>query len=102
MTGDQENSFFTTLEIEKMRSLRKRLEDDADEQARAELKALHYLKCGKCGHDMTTTAFRGVEIEICDNCRAVLLDPGELEQVAGTDQGAFLNSLLGMFRGPNI
>jgi Zn-finger nucleic acid-binding protein len=41
---------------------------------------------------MISTHFKGVEIEVCPNCGAVLLDPGELEQLAGDEQhGAVLH-----------
>lgn len=38
---------------------------------------------------MDTTIFKGVEIERCPSCGAVLLDPGELEELAGEDQSGF-------------
>ena len=44
---------------------------------------------------METKLFKGVEIEICPNCGAVLLDPGELEQLAGKDESSFFASLFG-------
>ena len=97
MSSDQENSYFTTLEIEKMKALRRKLEAEADEKSKAELKALHYLKCGKCGHDMDTVPFRGIEIEVCTNCKAVLLDPGELQELVGEDQSGVISTLSEFF-----
>ena len=44
---------------------------------------------------METKLFKGVEIEICPNCGAVLLDPGELEQLAGKDESSFFAGLFG-------
>ncbi|MEZ4236605.1 MAG: zf-TFIIB domain-containing protein [Myxococcota bacterium] len=55
----------------------------ADREAR---KALHYFKCGKCGADMRTETFRGLPVEVCTECHAVLLDPGELQTLAGQDE----------------
>jgi hypothetical protein len=76
-----------------------RAEQDAD-SALAEASArkdLHFHKCGKCGTDMDTVLFKGVEIERCSDCGAVLLDPGELEQLAGKDQsGGIFAALLGL------
>jgi Zn-finger nucleic acid-binding protein len=56
------------------------------------------MKCGKCGGDLSSRLFKGVEIDICADCGAVLLDPGELEQLAGqeTDQ-TILTTLAGFF-----
>jgi Zn-finger nucleic acid-binding protein len=39
--------------------------------------------------------FKGVEIEKCPDCGAVLLDPGELEQLAGKDESGFFADLFG-------
>ena len=50
------------------------------------------------GTKMMTTNFKGVEIEVCPNCGAVLLDPGELEQLAGEDQAKVVD-LVGRFFG---
>ena len=78
-----EDEYFARLEAEKKARLAAK-QDDADaRQKAAELKALHHLHCGKCGDTMLTTHFKGVEIEVCPSCGAVLLDPGELEQLAG-------------------
>jgi hypothetical protein len=63
-------------------------QEAANAAAAAEaLKATHLLHCGKCGNKMNTSIFKGIEIEVCPNCGAVLLDPGELESLAGNDEG---------------
>ena len=46
---------------------------------------------------MDTTNFKGVEIEVCPNCGAVLLDPGELETLAGEDQAGVVEMIAGLF-----
>ena len=69
--------------------MRKKLDGEASEAAEEALRELHYHKCGKCGHNMNTELYRGVEIEVCSNCKAVLLDPGELEALSGRDEGFF-------------
>ncbi|TNE87218.1 MAG: hypothetical protein EP330_19025 [Deltaproteobacteria bacterium] len=84
-----EDDYFARLDAEKKAALRKKLDGEASEAAEEALRELHHFKCGKCGHDMATQLFRGVEIEVCSNCQAVLLDPGELEELAGTDEGFF-------------
>lgn len=93
-----EDDYFTRLDAEKKAALKRKLDGEASEAAEVALRELHFHRCGKCGHSMTTQPFRGIEIEICDNCQAVLLDPGELEQLAGSDEG-FFKDLFGSFRG---
>ena len=43
--------------------------------------------------------FRGVEIDVCDDCRSVLLDPGELQTLAGKDDSDIFSSFFSMFGG---
>ena len=99
---DLEEEHFAKLDREKLAKLKAKQDAEADQQAAADRKALHFHKCGKCGDDMDTKPFRGVEIEICRACGAVLLDPGELETLAGEDQGGVLKGLFSMFKGEPV
>lgn len=87
--SNQEEEYFAKLDREKRLALRKKLMEEKRLQNAEELRALHYLKCGKCGHGMYPQNFKGVEVDVCENCGAVLLDPGELEELAGEETGAF-------------
>ncbi len=40
---------------------------------------------------MAPKLFKGVEIDVCGDCGAVLLDPGELEQLAGEESHGLQN-----------
>ncbi len=92
-----EDEYFAKLEAEKKARLASSLADqDAAEQAAA-LKELHLLHCGKCGQKMVTTHFKGVEIEVCPSCGAVLLDPGELQQLAGEERHGILHGIAHVF-----
>lgn len=84
-----EDDYFTRLDAEKRAALKAKLDGQASETAEQALRELHHFRCGKCGHAMETQLFRGIEIEVCSNCQAVLLDPGELEQLSGSDEGLF-------------
>ena len=94
-----EDDYFARLELKKKRKLRQKMREEADETALSERQTRHHHKCGKCGDDMETVPFRGVEIEICPSCGAVLLDSGELEQLAGSDSGGTLAGFFQTFFG---
>ena len=92
-----EEEYFARIEAEKRERLAAVM---ADEKARSEaekLKEVHYMRCGKCGQMMNTTHFKGVEIEVCTMCSAVLLDPGELEILAGADRASVMASIASAF-----
>ena len=92
-TSEQE--YFHKLAQEQLAKLREVAAIENAEAAAQAAKALHFHKCGKCGSDMKTEIFKGVEIERC-TCGAVLLDPGELEQLAGEDESGFFTSLFNL------
>ena len=52
-----------------------------DKSERERLKALHYLKCPKCGHDLKPQQLSGIEIDRCTFCEGFFVDAGELEQL---------------------
>jgi membrane protein involved in colicin uptake len=98
-----EEEYFARVEAEKRARLAEELRVAKEAEAKKARREAHYHKCGKCGADMATHAFKGVEIEICGECQAVLLDPGELEALTGLDRsGIFstLGELFGVKRGP--
>jgi len=95
----EENKYFEKIEAEKRARLARELKAQREAEARAQRKATHWLKCGKCGADMDTRVFRGVEIEVCPDCGAVLLDQGELETLAGADKSGVFAHLRELFKG---
>ncbi len=64
---------------------------------RAEEQKLHYMKCPKCGGDLTTEISHALEIDRCTDCSGVWLDPGELERLAGEDS-KMLQDIINLFR----
>ena len=70
------------------------------EEQRRQLKALHWMKCPKCGHDLKTEALEEVEIDRCGFCEGMFVDAGELEQLflkKGVGQRqSFMRRLLGI------
>ena len=92
-----EEEYFARIAAEKKARLALLLENERAREEATALKATHHLHCGKCGQRMMTTVFKGVEIEVCPGCGAVLLDPGELEELAGEDQSSLFHNLAEMF-----
>tara|TARA_B100000575_G_scaffold245566_1_gene210198 strand:+ start:37 stop:345 length:309 start_codon:yes stop_codon:yes gene_type:complete len=89
-----EEEYFHKQQQEQLAKLREIAAMESEAAAAEAAKELHFHMCGKCGKPMKTEIFKGVEIERCE-CGAVLLDPGELEQLAGEDQSGFFSGLFG-------
>jgi ribosomal protein L32 len=66
---------------------------------RERLKALHYMKCPKCGHDMREESLEEVTVDRCTFCEGIYFDAGELDRVLlkKTDERkGFFRRLVGM------
>ncbi len=92
-----EEEYFHREDQERIRKLKEQVEREKAESERAARKALHFGHCGKCGGKMATRVFKSVEIDVCPDCGAVLLDPGELEQLVGADKSAGASWLTDFF-----
>ena len=92
-----EDEYFARINAEKKARLAAIVANEEAKSQAEELKATHYMHCGKCGHKMKTTHFKGVEIEVCTVCSAVLLDAGELEILAGEDRASLIANIASVF-----
>lgn len=64
---------------------------------RERLKAAHFMKCPKCGHDLKEEPIAEVQVDRCTFCEGVFLDAGELERIflkREDDRKGFLTRLL--------
>jgi uncharacterized protein len=101
-----EEEWFARQEAELLKRSReehaRKMAELAERQKEGEmrrLRELHYLKCPKCGHDMSVRQVDGVEVEQCGTCSGVFLDKGELETILLKQSGerrGFFRKLIGM------
>lgn len=99
MSKEAEEEYFARIEREQKARLAEEIAKEKAVADRAARKLLHFMKCGKCGGDLHPRPFRGVEIDVCADCGVVLLDPGELEQLSGNDEGGVISSIANLFGG---
>ncbi len=45
------------------------------------LRAAHWLKCPKCGHNLQAPSMEDIELETCIFCAGMHFDRGELESL---------------------
>jgi hypothetical protein len=103
MSSDKKNpeaEYFARVDHEHKQALADQLAAERAQDERAALQRLHAGHCGRCGATLEVKPFRGVQIDVCTQCGAVLLDPGELEQLAGVDKTAVIHSIAELFAGP--
>jgi predicted Zn-ribbon and HTH transcriptional regulator len=62
-----------------------------------QLKKLHWMHCPKCGFQLETIKFKGLNIDKCFHCNGTWLDAGELETLAGKEPD-LLERIVAVFR----
>jgi len=72
-----EDEYFAKRDAELLRQQREALRKSAVEAERRS----HYMKCPKCGYDLITGEWQGVQIDQCTNCHGIWFDAGEAESV---------------------
>jgi hypothetical protein len=85
-----EDEYFAREDAERLRKLR--ADQEAEERARE--RRSHFMKCPKCGADLLTEAFHGVQIDRCPECGGVWLDHGELDQLMKHEDPGVLRRVL--------
>lgn len=90
-----EEEYFARLEAERLKKMR----EEAAQTAQAEARKQHYMKCPKCGADLTHEEYSGVEVDRCHACGGVWFDAGEVEQVLAQQEAGAGRLFRAIFRG---
>lgn len=94
----KEEEYFLKQEAEKLKKAAEDAEKLLADNEKAELKALHYMRCPKCGMELKEIVFRDIHIDECFSCGGVWLDCGELEQIVAKDTENVLLKISGLFK----
>jgi hypothetical protein len=86
-----EEEFFVRKEAELLKARRAEAEREKDE---AERKS-HYMKCPKCGHDLSIEEYHGLEVDRCIECNGVWFDAGEAESLLDGQDDTMFHSVFG-------
>jgi hypothetical protein len=58
----------------------------ADEAAH--LRALHFMRCPKCGQPLLEERYHGIQVDRCAACRGIWFDTGEAESLLDREPSA--------------
>jgi uncharacterized protein len=93
----QEEEYFARQEAERRRKLAQERQAQLLAEERERARALHFMKCPKCGMQLEEIEFGDVKVDKCFGCEGMWLDSGELEMLAKKG-GGFVGKLLSAFR----
>ena len=97
--SETEEEYFAREEAVRRHALAVEKARQLEQQKLAELKALHWMKCPKCGFDLEPVKFHELTIDKCFHCNGSWLDAGELEALAGKDGSeTLLQKIVSVFK----
>jgi hypothetical protein len=95
--SENEEEYFARQEAERRRKVAEERQAKLIEEERERERALHFMKCPKCGMQLEEIAFGDVQVDKCFSCEGIWLDQGELERIQ-TKEAGFMGRLLSAFR----
>ena len=95
--SSNEEEYFARQEVERRRRVAEKRQATLMTEERERERALHFMKCPKCGAMLEEIVFGNVYIDKCFGCEGIWLDKGELEIIQKKDVG-FMDRLLTVFR----
>jgi protein-arginine kinase activator protein McsA len=93
-----EDEYFARQELERRKKWASEQGAKMEAEHKEQLKQLHWMKCPKCGMDLKEIELHGVKVDQCASCGGVFLDAGEMDQVAGHEEGGLMGRVFSLFR----
>lgn len=93
-----EDEYFARQELERRKTWAKEQSAKMATEERERLKKLHHMKCPKCGMDLTTIEFQGINLDRCPSCNGTWFDAGEVEQLMKPANSGLFNKMMSVFK----
>lgn len=80
---------------------KRRLEEENRRQQKKaedrELKALHYMKCPKCGHDLETKRLTYMDVDQCTSCGILVIESSDIDRFIAEEK-SILKAFIDFFK----
>ena len=95
--SETEDEYFARVEIEKKKKSMEEKSKNIASDEKKRMKELHFMRCPKCGMELTEIDYKKIKVDKCFSCQGVWLDAGELEAVSELDRSV-MNKFFGIFK----
>jgi hypothetical protein len=95
--SNSEEEYFTREDAEKKRKIAHQVKKETEAAELVRLKALHWMRCPKCGLQLHEVRLRGVDVDVCFSCNGIFLDQGELEHLEKHESKGVMSAILNWF-----
>lgn len=62
-----------------------------------ELRALHFMKCPKCGHDLAVKRMSYIDVDQCSSCGILVLAPEDIDKFIAEEK-SILKTFIDFFK----
>lgn len=90
--SEAEEEFFAREEAEKKRRLVIANTRSLADAEREKLRALHHMRCPKCGMQLSKLALHGVEVSRCFDCHGIFMSESNVQRLIG-EEGYFSRAM---------
>lgn len=84
--SEKEEEYFKRLEVERKRKLDEERHGKLKEEERQQMKALHFMRCPKCGMELREIDFKGITVDKCFGCEGLWIDAEETASILGLER----------------
>lgn len=96
--SQQEGEYFARENAENKRRLALQVRRETAEAERERLKALHHMRCPKCGMEMHEVRLQELEVDLCFACGGAFLDRDDIDVIAAPRQKGIMAAILNWLR----
>ena len=93
----KEDEYFARLELERRRKKEEEKLKHLAEKEKKRLQELHYMRCPKCGMELSEIDYQAIKVDKCFSCDGIWLDAGEIESIANLKKTSMIN-IFNVFR----
>jgi hypothetical protein len=90
-----EDEYFAKQSAELIKAQRAAAERAADDASRKS----HIMKCPKCGADLVTEDYHGIQVDRCSECHGMWLDAGEAEDLLRREDAGIIKIFQSIMKG---
>jgi acetyl-CoA carboxylase beta subunit len=96
--SNAEEEYFLRQELERRKEWARENAARTAQDEKDRIKALHHMKCPKCGMDLHTTELHGVTVDSCPSCHGMWFDAGEVDHMLAHEQTGLFKRVSTFFR----
>lgn len=94
---DLEADYFNKENADNKHRIQEEQKREQKQESDEERRALHHMKCPKCGHDLMKKRLSYIDVDQCTSCGALVLMPEDIDNFI-TEEKSILKTFIDFFK----